>query len=253
MRLQGKIAFITGFGSGIGRATAVLFAREGARISGVSLENSDGEATCENIRASGGQAIFRVADVRNSSQIRAAIDATIREFGGLDIVVNSAGIATRGSIAQVAEQEWDTTIDTNLKGIYLVSRIALPKLIERGGGVIINIGAVVGLLGKGGRAVQSASKGGVITLTEAMAADHAHQNIRVNCICPGPTEIPMHERLAQTYSAELKAKQPARFRLGRMGRADDSARMAVFLASDDAQYATGAIIPVDGGVRLPSD
>ena len=253
MRLKDRVAFITGFSSGIGQATALLFAREGARVSGVSLEKSEGEATCDRIREAGGQAIFRVADVRNGQQIGDAIEATVREFGRLDIVVNSAGIATRGTIAQVAEDDWDKTIDTNLKGVYLVSRLALPRLIEGGGGVIINIGAVVGLVGKGGRAVQSASKGGVITLTEAMAADHACQNIRVNCICPGPTETPMHDRLAKTYSAELKAKQPARFRLGRMGRAEDSAQMAVFLASDEAQYVTGAIIPVDGGVRLPSD
>jgi len=250
MRLKGKVAFITGFSSGIGQATAILFAREGAAVAGISLEEVEGRATLEKIQQQGGRGLFCVADVRDSAKVNAFMEEVVTKFGGLDIIVNSAGIATRGTIAQVSEEDWDSTLDTNLKGIYLVNRLALPRLIDRGGGVIINVSALVGMTGKGGRAVQSASKGGVITLTEAMAADHAPQKIRVNCICPGPTQTPMHDKLAKGYTPDIELR---RFRLGRMGSPEDAAYVALFLASDEAQYVTGAIIPVDGGARLPSD
>ncbi|MDP2605819.1 MAG: SDR family NAD(P)-dependent oxidoreductase [Deltaproteobacteria bacterium] len=246
MKLKGKVAFITGFGSGLGQAIAVLFAAEGAAVAGTSPTESKGLATVAMVEKVGGKALFWPGDVADSAQMKSFIDETVRRFGGLDIVVNSAGVRTNGSITDITEADWDRTLDVNLKGAFIVSRFAIPEMIKRGGGVILHIAARSGMLGQAGRAAYCASKGGMITLTEAMAMDHAKDKIRVNCICPGPTRTPM----VDTSTPEKLARYKNRVPLGRIGEPEDVACAALYLASDEASFVTAAILPVDGGMRL---
>ena len=246
MRLQGKVALVTGFGSGLGQAIAVLFAKEGASVIGTSKTEAKGRETLEMIHKIGGKALFLSGDVGNSKQMGTLVEQAVKNFGGLDIVINSAGVRINGSITEITEEDWDRTIDTNLKGVFVVSRLAIPEMIKRGGGVIINIAARSGIAGQAGRAAYCASKGGMITLTEAMAMDHAGQKIRVNCICPGPTRTPMID----PSTPEKLARYTARVPLGRIGEPEDVAHAALYLASDEASMVTAAILPVDGGMRL---
>ena len=246
MKLKGKVAFITGFGSGLGQAIAIRFAQEGAAVAGTSRTESKGRETVALIEKNGGRAFFRAGDVSDSRAMKALIDETVERFGGIDIVVNSAGIRTNGSITEITEEAWDHTLDTNLKGAFIVSRLAIPEMKKRGGGVILHIAARSGMLGQAGRAAYCASKGGLITLTEAMAMDHAPDGIRVNCICPGPTRTPM----VDTSTPEKLLRYKTRVPLGRIGEPEDVAHAALYLASDDASLVTAAILPVDAGMRL---
>jgi meso-butanediol dehydrogenase / (S,S)-butanediol dehydrogenase / diacetyl reductase len=246
MKLNGKVAFVTGFGSGLGQAIAILFAEEGAAIVGTSTTESKGQDTAGTIEKAGGEVLFRAGDVSRSAEMKALMEDGVRRFGGLDIVINSAGVRTNGSITQITEEQWDRTIDVNLKGVFVVSRLAIPEMIKRGGGVIINIGARSGIAGQAGRAAYCASKGGMITLTEAMAMDYAAEKIRVNCICPGPTRTPM----VDTSTPERLAHYQRRVPIGRIGEPEDIAKAALYLASDEASMVTAAILPVDGGMRL---
>jgi NAD(P)-dependent dehydrogenase (short-subunit alcohol dehydrogenase family) len=246
MKLKGKVAFVTGFGSGLGRAIAVLFAEEGAAIIGTSTTDSKGRETVAMIEKENGKVFFRSGDVSQSAQMKSLVDEGVKRFGGIDIVVNSAGVRTNGSITEITEAQWDRTLDVNLKGVFVVSRLAIPEMIKRGGGVIINIGARSGMAGQAGRAAYCASKGGMITLTEAMAMDYAAQKIRVNCICPGPTRTPM----VDTSTPERLEYYKARVPIGRIGEPEDIAHAALYLASDEGSMVTAAILPVDGGMRL---
>jgi meso-butanediol dehydrogenase / (S,S)-butanediol dehydrogenase / diacetyl reductase len=246
MKLQGKVALVTGFGSGLGQAIAIMFAREGAAVAGISKTEAKGLETVAAIEKSGGKALFRAGDVCDSAQLQSLIADTVKKFGGLDILVNSAGVRTNGSITEITEEDWDRTLDTNLRAVFVASRLAIPEMIKRGGGVILHIAARSGMLGQAGRAAYCASKGGMVTLTEAMAMDHAKNKIRVNCICPGPTRTPM----VDTSTPEKVARYQTRVPIGRIGEAEDVAYAAVYLASDEASMVTAAILPVDGGMRL---
>jgi NAD(P)-dependent dehydrogenase (short-subunit alcohol dehydrogenase family) len=215
-------------------------------VAGTSVTESKGRETVAAIESAGGRAFFRAGDVANSEQMKLFIDETVKLYGGLDIAVNSAGVRTNGSITDITEEAWDRTLDANLKGAFVVSRLAIPEMKKRGGGVILNIAARSGMLGQAGRAAYCASKGGLVRLTEAMAMDHARDNIRVNCICPGPVRTPM----VDTSTPEKLARYKTRVPLGRIGEPDDVAYAAVYLASDEASYVTAAILPVDAGMRL---
>ena len=246
MKLKGKVAFVTGFGSGLGQAIAVMFAKEGAAVAGISKTEVKGLETVAAIERAGGKALFRAGDICDSAQMKALIDDTVKQFGGLDILVNSAGVRTNGSITEITEDDWDRTLDTNLRAVFVASRLAIPEMKRRGGGVILHIAARSGMLGQAGRAAYCASKGGMVTLTEAMAMDHAQDKIRVNCICPGPTRTPM----VDTSTPEKLARYKTRVPIGRIGEPEDVAYAAVYLASDEASMVTAAILPVDGGMRL---
>jgi NAD(P)-dependent dehydrogenase (short-subunit alcohol dehydrogenase family) len=246
MRLNGKVALVTGFGSGLGRAIAVLFAREGAWVAGTSTTEAKGKETLALIEREKGRALYRAGDVRSMEQMGRLVREAVDHFGGLDIVINSAGVRSNGSILEISEEEWDRTVDTNLKSVFIVSKLAIPEMIKRGGGVIINIAARTGFAGQPGRAAYSASKGGVVNLTQAMAMDHARQKIRVNCICPGPTRTPM----VDTSTPEKLARYATRVPIGRIGEPGDIAHAALYLASDEASMVTAAILPVDGGMYL---
>jgi NAD(P)-dependent dehydrogenase (short-subunit alcohol dehydrogenase family) len=249
MRLKDKIALITGGTSGIGEATALLFAREGAKVAITGRSAGRGKTVAERIVSEGGKAIFIRTDVRWAAECRAAVDETLRAFAGLDILFNNAGVFYPHTILDCTEEEWDLQMDINLKGTFLMSKAALPGMIERGRGVIINNSSGWGIAGGDAAVAYCASKGGVVLLTKAMAIDHGRQGIRVNCICPGDVDTPMLPEDAKMRGLKWEdylagcANRP----MGRIGTADEIAKAALFLASDDSSFMTGAALVVDGG------
>jgi NAD(P)-dependent dehydrogenase (short-subunit alcohol dehydrogenase family) len=246
-KLDGKAAVITGAASGMGRASALLFAQEGARLLLADVDAKGGEAVADEIARAGGRAIFRRVDVSQPEQVEAMIGAAVTELGALDVLFNNAGI--EGESARLADSSlanWDRVLAINLKGVFLGMKYALPVMIERGGGSIINTASVAGLVGWHGAGAYSASKGGVVILTKTAALEYARWNIRVNCICPGVIHTPMVERITHGRAdmlERLKQAQP----LPRIGTPEDIAQMALYLASDDAAFVTGAAMVVDGG------
>lgn len=249
MRLTDKVALITGGNSGIGRATAILFAREGAKVALTGRDEGRGKQVVEEIRKASGTAIFIRSDVRLAEDCRRAVDETLRQFGRLDILLNNAGVFYPHTVVDCPEEEWDMTIDVNLKGTYLMSKYAIPAMITQGNGVIINNASGWGLTGGNEAASYCASKGGVVLLTKAMAIDHGRQGIRVNCLCPGDVDTPMLPADARLRKMEWKdyLAEASNRPLGRIGTPDEIARAALFLASDDSSFMTGAVLAVDGG------
>ena len=249
MRLANKVALITGGTSGIGEATAILFAKEGAKVAITGRNEKRGHAVTEQITKDGGQAIFIRTDVRLTADCRRAVDETVRAFGRLDVLFNNAGIFYAHTALECSEEEWDEQLDINLKGAFLMSKFALPPMIGQGSGVIINNSSGWGLVG-GDRAVAyCASKGGMVLMTKAMAIDHGRQGIRVNCICPGDVDTPMlpaDARLRGLKWEEYLAGCAARA-MGRIGTPEEIARAVLFLASEDSSFMTGAALVVDGG------
>jgi NAD(P)-dependent dehydrogenase (short-subunit alcohol dehydrogenase family) len=249
MRLANKVALITGGNSGIGRATALLFSQEGAKVAITGRDEERGKLVAEEIRKASGTAVFIRSDVRIAEECRQAVDETLRHFGRLDILFNNAGVFYPHSVVECPEEEWDRTIDINLKGTYLMSRCVLPVMIAQGSGVIINNGSGWGITGGNEAASYCASKGGVVLLTKAMAIDHGRQGIRVNCLCPGDVDTPMLSadakvrRIEWTEYLAAASNRP----LGRIGTPEEIARAALFLASDDSSFITGAVMAVDGG------
>jgi len=249
MRLLNQVALVTGGTSGIGEATAILFAKEGASVALAGRNQQRGDQVRDTILGSGGRAIFIAADVRKAEECRRAIDHTVSTFGQLDILFNNAGVFYPHTVVDCSEQEWDVQIDVNLKGTFLMSKFALPEMIRRGRGVIINNSSGWGIVGGDSAVAYCAAKGGVVLLTKAMAIDHGRQGIRVNCICPGDVDTPMLPEDArmrglkwQDYLAGCMNRP-----LGRIGTAEEIAKAALFLASDDSSFMTGAALVVDGG------
>jgi len=249
MRLQNKVALITGGTSGIGEATALLFAKEGAKIGITGRNQKRGHAVTEQILKDGGEAIFVRTDVRKADECRRVVAETVGAFKRLDILFNNAGIFYPHTVLDCTEEEWDLQIDVNLKGTFLMSKFALPGMIDQGRGVIINNSSGWGIVGGDAAAAYCASKGGVVLLTKAMAIDHGRQGIRVNCICPGDVDTPMLPEDARMRGQKWEdylagcSKRP----LGRIGTVDEIAKAALFLASDDSSFMTGATLVVDGG------
>ncbi len=249
MRLANKVALITGGTSGIGEATALLFAKEGAKVTITGRNEERGLAVVKRISDSGGTAIFVRTDVRLADDCRRAVAETVRIFGRVDILFNNAGVFYAHTVVDCSEEEWDLQMDVNLKGTFLMSKYALPGMIAQGSGNIINNSSGWGLVGGDKAVAYCASKGGVVNLTKAMAIDHGRQGIRVNCICPGDVETPMLPEDARFRGMKWEdylagcANRP----MGRIGTADEIAKVALFLASDDSSFMTGAVVAVDGG------
>ncbi len=247
--LTGKRALITGGASGIGRATAMLFASEGAAISIMDLDEQGARAVAEAIRGDGGRAISVHGDVTQAADCQRAVQQTVRELGGLDILFNNAGIIHRATLLQTSEAEWDRVMAVNVKSIFLLSKYAILIMAKAGGGVIINMASAWGLVGGPRAAAYCASKGAVVQLTKSMALDHGAQNIRVNCLCPGDTDTPMLKDEAQQLGepAERFLAEAAQRPLGRIGRPEEIAQAALYLASDASSFVTGTALVVDGG------
>lgn len=250
LRLSGKVAFITGGGTGIGRACAVLFAKEGARVAVGGRRREPLDGTVREISKSEAEAVAVTCDVTERKSVEGAVAKVVERFGRLDILVNNAGAVIAATAEETSDEDWDHILAANLTGTFLVSRAALPALRKAGGGSIVNIGSILGIVARKQRAAYCAAKAGVTGLTKAMALDHAHENIRVNCICPSlvETELGMLSiRKASDPEAERRART-AGIPLGRMGKPEDVAQMAVYLASEEASWITGAAMPLDGGL-----
>jgi NAD(P)-dependent dehydrogenase (short-subunit alcohol dehydrogenase family) len=257
LRLSGKVAFITGGGTGIGRECALAFAREGAQVAVAGRRKEPLDAVAAEIAAAaagpaavGGESLAISCDVTQRSSVEDALAAAEKHFGRLDTIVNNAGAVVVATVEHTSDADWDRVLAANLTGTFFVSRAALAPLRRAGGGSIINIGSVLGLVARKDRAAYCAAKAGVSGLTRAMALDHAHERIRVNCICPTivETELGM-QSIRQTPNAVAEIqKRIAEIPIGRLGKPDDVAMMAVYLASEDASWVTGVSFPLDGGL-----
>jgi 3-oxoacyl-[acyl-carrier protein] reductase len=249
LKLQNKVVLITGAGSGIGRATSLLFAKEGAKVVVTDVDISKAEETRSQIAQSGGIALVLSLDVSQEAQVMEAIATTLENFGRIDILHNNAGISVLKPITETTEAEIDRLIAINLKGVILGCKHAIPPMVAQGGGVIINTASELAFVGQPLYSVYCATKGAVLSLTRALATEWAAKGIRVNAICPGPTQTPMLQAefdLAKDPQAEIEAvvrSIPA----GRLGTPEEIARVVLFLASDDAEFVHGAAILADGG------
>lgn len=248
-RLSGQVALVTGGASGIGRAIALLFAREGAAVCVVDMAEDGGRATAREIEQTGGRALFVLADVSRAADCESAALRTHAELGGLHILCNAAGIIRRASVVETSEAEWDQVMAVNVKSIFLLCKYAIPLMVAAGGGAVVNVASGWGLVGGRKAASYCASKGAVVQLTKAMALDHGDRNVRVNCICPGDTDTAMLHNEAEQLGqpSERFLAEAAERPLRRIGRPEDIAQAALYLASDAASFVTGAALVVDGG------
>jgi meso-butanediol dehydrogenase/(S,S)-butanediol dehydrogenase/diacetyl reductase len=249
-RLAGKVALITGGGTGIGRAIALAFAREGASVAVAGRRLEKLREVTREVEKGGGKGLAMECDVTQTKEVERAVRGTTERFGRLNILVNNAGALSATTVEGISEEEWDRLMTVNMKGPFLMSRAVLPEFRKAGGGTIVNIGSVLGLVAVKDRAAYCASKGGVTMLTKAMALDHAHENIRVNCICPSIVETELVKGVFnETEQGQaLRKARIATIPLGRIGRPEDVAELAVFLASEESSWLTGAAIPLDGGL-----
>jgi NAD(P)-dependent dehydrogenase (short-subunit alcohol dehydrogenase family) len=249
MRLQGKVAVVTGAGGGMGRVAAQLFAREGARVAVADVDVRAGEETVAQITEAGGEAFFVQTNVAEDGQVQNLMDATFARYGALHVLYNNAGIMPNedGSITEMTEAIFDKVIDINLKGASYCCKYAIPHMIASGGGSIINIASFVALLGcTVPQDVYTMSKGALIAQTKSLAVQFAKQGIRANAICPGPIETPMLRTL--WTSEEARNLRLSRIPLGRFGAAEDIVYLGLYLASDESAWTTGAVMVVDGGI-----
>jgi NAD(P)-dependent dehydrogenase (short-subunit alcohol dehydrogenase family) len=248
-RLDGKSALITGGAGEIGRASALLFAAEGANVAVVDLDGDRAEAVASEVRASGGQAIAVAADVAKATDSEVMVAATEEAFGRLDVLFNNAGImlADDGNAQDTDEAMWDLTMNVNLKGVYLGCRFGIPALRRAGGGSIVNTASFVALMGAATPQIAyTASKGGVLAMSRELAVIHAREGIRVNALCPGPIRTELLMKIFDTE--EKRQRRLVHIPLGRFGEAEEIARAALWLASDESSFTTGATFVVDGGI-----
>ena len=249
MRLKDKVSIITGAGSGIGEASAFKFAREGAKVVAVDIQQAANEGTVSRICAEGGTAIAVHADVSKAQDVSRMIRAAVETYGRLDVLYNNAGITVRGTLLEIDEAGFDRVFATNVKGVFLASKEALPIMISQGGGVILTTSSTAAITASEGSAVYPATKGAVVQLMRAVAIDHGPDGIRANCICPGPVDTPLN-RWSREQTGDPEGVMEYRIQtspLRRISSSEEMANVAAFLCSDEASYITGAAIMADGG------
>lgn len=246
-RLDGKTAVITGAASGIGRAAALLFSAEGAKVVVADWQETEGQQVADEVRSKGGEATFLKTDVSSPDDVQRMIDAAVETYGKLDVLFNNAGVeGEQAPTGDCTLENWDRVININLKGVFLGTKFGIQAMLKTGGGSIINTASVAGLVGFRGIPAYSASKGGVVQLTKTAALEYAQQNIRVNVICPGVIWTPMVERFT-SGGDEVRQAMEQLEPVGRFGTAEEVANLALFLASDESSFCTGAPFIVDGG------
>ncbi|MFD0828292.1 SDR family NAD(P)-dependent oxidoreductase [Neobacillus sp. M.A.Huq-85] len=251
MRLKDKVACITGAGSGIGKSTAILFAKEGASVVIIDLNRENGENSRMEIIRTGGDATFIHADVTDAHSVKEMIEQIIEKFGRIDILFNNAGISGVGRLHEINPEAWDQVMNVNIRGVFLTSKFALPYMMERRSGSIINMSSCIAEIGLAKRASYSASKGAVLALTKSMQVDYAPYQIRVNALLPGTILTPFVEKyLKDSYSDPEEALESIKTRQlsGELGRPEDVAKAALFLASDESTFMMGSPLYIDGGV-----
>jgi NAD(P)-dependent dehydrogenase (short-subunit alcohol dehydrogenase family) len=246
-RLQDRVALVTGAASGIGAACAVRFAEEGAVVAGLDLQKPVGGGW-SRVEALTSRSTFRDGvDVRREADVQAAVEAAVARFGRIDVLVNAAGVGGGGPAHELAEEEWDRVVDINLKGSFLVAKHVLAQMVKQGSGSVVHLASVEGLEGMSGSLPYNASKGGVVLMTKNMAIDYAPHGIRVNCLCPGLIDTPLTAPLSLGPLKQIRDTMQSWHALDRLGRPEEVAACALFLASDDASFVTGHALVVDGG------
>lgn len=245
MRLNGKVALITGGGTGIGEATAKIFAAQGAQVVITGRRKDVLESVAKAIVANGGKVLAVAGSVTDEAHVQSAVDQAVRTFGKIDILINNAAIGVFGKpLHETTDREWQEILDTNLTGVFRITRAVIPHMLE-GGGSIVNVSSVAGLVGIAGLAAYSGTKGALVALTRCLAIDYAKEKIRCNCVCPALVDTPM---AADTIAdPDMNAMMMAKHPIGRFGTPDDVARMLLYLASDDASWVTGSLFTIDGG------
>lgn len=250
-KLQGRVGMITGTASGIGQAGALLFAREGASLVTMDVDEARGAATVAAITAAGGQALFVPGDVARAADVRRAVAAAIEAHGKLDLLWSNAGIPVFKTVVETTEEEWDRIVDVNLKGSFLVAKYGIPELLRAGGGTMVLTASISSFVGAPRWAAYCATKGGVLMLCRAMALDYAQQNVRINCVCPGSTDTALQEadmRSREKPYEEAVREDQAAHPMNRYATPEEVARAALFLSCDDSSFTTGSALSVDGGL-----
>jgi NAD(P)-dependent dehydrogenase (short-subunit alcohol dehydrogenase family) len=252
-RFEDKVVIVTGGAKGIGEAAALAFTKEGGKVAIADIDEEAGREFVKQIKEIGGEAIFVKCDVSRSADVQLLVNETVKEFGGIDVLYNNAGVVRYGTVVELSEEDWDYQININLKASFLTCKYTIPEMIKRGGGAIVNTASAQAFASQKTVAAYAASKGGIVSFTTTVALDHAGDNIRCNCIAPGSIQTPMLNEAAELFGPKDNPSQAITdwgkmHPLGRVGRSEEVAKLVLFLASDDSSFCTGGCYRIEGGL-----